>query len=703
MSDILPWPLVPVGGYRPLKLLGRGGYGIVYLGSRDSGEQAAVKLLRTDRFDSGQAQQRFVREIEQLSRVSGPCVASILDADPEAPIPWIATEYIEGPTLQKFIEANGPCTGPDLYRLAVRTAEALTGIHAAGVIHRDLKPENILLASEGPRVIDFGISRALESTGMLPSMPLGSVGYAAPEQLKDVPLSPRTDVFAWGAVMVFAATGRKAFPAAEKLAWMHQVMNREPETYGVREPLLSVVLSCLDKRPERRPTSARLMQTLVESHSSGGWTRLTGEVAAAGTGREPSSTRLTPTRLFTTRPMTDLQDGSPESPAPSSREETARGEATVNPHTHQRRPHRPHALAHSLARTVTDLARAGLPTVSNDLLAKAHTVHLHDVHLPEGMSFIEELNWACLPVPRGGGLLVSAQGTRWRPADHLLAEAGGPVPRELWFTAAANASGEVGPADVAMNALRMDEYEIALSILIQASEHDDLAARGLLGLLSAQARDYRRAEPLLREVVGENGSAAYRFELGALLHRTGRVDEAEQWYLDAAESGSGRAMAHLGMLYSQRAEEEQAQHWLRQSAESAEDPLGMVLWSFDLSLRGRPADARHWYDRALEESGPQVLVEAGDLLRDLGNPEAEDFYRAAARHDEDFGHERWEQTHRKGADTVQLHVPRAATGNGHPTEPDWYIRQVARDEVSQVFTEFFGNDGPWVEPNGKGP
>ncbi|WP_304450791.1 serine/threonine-protein kinase [Nocardiopsis sp. YSL2] len=271
-----------VGEYRLVRSLGRGGFGEVFLGERPDGTLAAVKLLHTAWAEDTDMRRRFTAEVEQARRVSGFCIAAILDADPEAEQPWIATEYIDGPTLQQAVAAQGPRTGSALQRLAVSTATALAAIHAAGVVHRDLKPDNIMLAPDGPRVIDFGIARAVEATSVTASGVIGTVGYMAPEQLEGARLTAAVDLFAWGSVMVFAATAHQAFPGPTQASRIARILSSEPDTGGVPEPLATVVRACLDKDPERRPDAAALMDHLV-----------TGRLLAVG------ASRIHSTRAYT--------------------------------------------------------------------------------------------------------------------------------------------------------------------------------------------------------------------------------------------------------------------------------------------------------------------------------------------------------------------------------------------------------------------
>ncbi|MBR8741746.1 serine/threonine-protein kinase, partial [Nocardiopsis sp. MG754419] len=252
-----------VGRYRLVRRLGRGGFGEVFLGETEDGARAAIKLLHASWSRDQDMRRRFAAEVEQARSVSGFCVAEILDADAEADQPWIASEYIDGPTLQQAVSTGGPRAGGDLLRLAVSTATALAAIHASGVVHRDLKPDNIMLAPDGPRVIDFGIARALESTSVTASGIVGTVGYMAPEQLEGMRVGTPVDVFSWGAVMVFAATGREAFPGPSQAARIARVLGGEPDTGDLSGALLATVLACLDKDPEARPDARTLLGHLV--------------------------------------------------------------------------------------------------------------------------------------------------------------------------------------------------------------------------------------------------------------------------------------------------------------------------------------------------------------------------------------------------------------------------------------------------------
>ncbi|MFL1379020.1 serine/threonine-protein kinase [Nocardiopsis protaetiae] len=280
-----------VGGYRLVRSLGRGGFGEVFLGEAGDGGRAAVKVLHASWAGDAEMRRRFAAEVEQARRVSGFCIAAILDADPEAAQPWIATEFIDGPTLHRAVAQDGPRRGADLQRLAVNTATALAAIHAAGVVHRDLKPENIMLAADGPRVIDFGIARAVEATSVTASGIIGTVGYMAPEQLEGARLTSAVDVFSWGAVMVHAATGRSAFPGPTRASRIVRVLSGEPDLEGVPGELRETVRICLDKDPRRRPDA----RTLVDHLITGAPLRALPEPTVV----DPGEGRLAPTLPYT--------------------------------------------------------------------------------------------------------------------------------------------------------------------------------------------------------------------------------------------------------------------------------------------------------------------------------------------------------------------------------------------------------------------
>ncbi|GAB1820248.1 serine/threonine-protein kinase [Herbidospora sp. RD11066] len=249
--------------------IGEGGQGTVYLGTNPSGERAAVKLLHVKFTGDAMARARFARELRAAERVASFCTARVVGADLEGDNPYIASEYIDGPSLREKIDESGPLTGDDLERLAVGTATALTAIHQAGIVHRDFKPDNVLLATEGPRVVDFGIARILDSTGTITSRAIGTPAYMAPEQVSGDDVGAYTDVFAWGATIAYAATGQAAFGAKSIAAVLNRILNHEIDLTPLPEPLKSVVAASVSKRPADRPTMGQILLRLLGHPETG--------------------------------------------------------------------------------------------------------------------------------------------------------------------------------------------------------------------------------------------------------------------------------------------------------------------------------------------------------------------------------------------------------------------------------------------------
>jgi serine/threonine protein kinase len=233
--------------------------GVVYLGIAKDGAQAAIKVLRPELADDPEFRVRFRREVAMLTRVNGLCTVRVLDADTESAGPFLATEYADGPSLAEYISLHGPL-GPDMLQgLAVGLAEALTAIHAAGVIHRDLKPGNVLLTQAGPKVIDFGIAQALDSTFLTKTgMTIGSPGFMAPEQIQGQAGQP-ADVFAWGLTVAYAATGQSPFGAGPSDAMLYRIMHETPDVSGVPEQLRPIVEGALLKEPADRLTAQDIL------------------------------------------------------------------------------------------------------------------------------------------------------------------------------------------------------------------------------------------------------------------------------------------------------------------------------------------------------------------------------------------------------------------------------------------------------------
>ncbi|WP_326611014.1 serine/threonine-protein kinase [Streptomyces scopuliridis] len=259
------------GRYLLESALGSGGMGVVHLATSASGLRLAVKVIHTNHASDPEFRARFRQEVAAARRVSGAFTAPVVDADPEAERPWMATLFIDGPTLSERVKRNGPLDAEELIRLGAGLAEGLRDIHRAGVVHRDLKPSNVLLASDGPKVIDFGISRPTDSdlrteTGKL----IGTPPFMAPEQFqRPREVGPAADVFAMGAVLVHAATGRGPFDSDSPYIVAYQVVHNEPDLAGVPEKLLPLITRCLAKEPADRPTPDEMMAALRPSSVPG--------------------------------------------------------------------------------------------------------------------------------------------------------------------------------------------------------------------------------------------------------------------------------------------------------------------------------------------------------------------------------------------------------------------------------------------------
>ncbi|MER5619445.1 serine/threonine-protein kinase [Streptosporangium sp. NPDC002544] len=260
-----------VGDYRLTGVLGEGGQGVVYLGQAPSGQPVAVKTLHARMVADPAARERFLCEAEITRRVAAFCTARVIDAGIARDRPYLVSEYVRGPSLDELIAQDGPRTGGGLDRLAITTLTALAAIHRAGIVHRDFKPSNVIMGQEGPVVIDFGIARLLEhsTTG---SALIGTPAYLSPEQLSGHPAGAASDVFAWAATMVYAATGHPAFSGAIPVVVINAIVTREPDLAGAPDRLRPLLAACLAKDPAARPGITDLFtalthETPIKDHS----------------------------------------------------------------------------------------------------------------------------------------------------------------------------------------------------------------------------------------------------------------------------------------------------------------------------------------------------------------------------------------------------------------------------------------------------
>ncbi|GIH07143.1 hypothetical protein Rhe02_52100 [Rhizocola hellebori] len=247
-----------VGGYRVLGRLGEGGMGRVYYGLSQCSRPLAIKVIRPEFAAVADFRARFTREINAVRTVGGFWTASIVDADADAAAPWLATEFIAGPTLQAAASAQ-PLDQATCRALLVRLAEALQSIHDAHLIHRDLKPGNVILAADGPRVIDFGIARAFVDPQHTRTATIGTAAYMSPEQIRGGALGPASDMFALGATIAYAGTGHGPFDHHSVETTIYRVLSEPPDLHGIPAELRSLLGRCLDKDPAARPTPRQVI------------------------------------------------------------------------------------------------------------------------------------------------------------------------------------------------------------------------------------------------------------------------------------------------------------------------------------------------------------------------------------------------------------------------------------------------------------
>ncbi|MFF3321212.1 protein kinase [Streptomyces sp. NPDC002889] len=279
MQPLDPGEPRSIGAYRLLGRLGAGGMGRVYLGRSAGGRTVAVKIVHPHFSLDEEFRARFRREVAAARRVGGEWTAPVLDADPDATLPWVATGYVAGPPLSQAVADHGPLPDGVVRALGAGLAQALAAVHALDLVHRDVKPSNVLLTLEGPRLIDFGIARATEGTASLTStgVSVGSPGYMSPEQILGKGVTGAADVFSLGAVLAYAATGEAPFPGDSSAALLYRVVHGEPELGSLDGEMRGLVAGCLAKDPAARPTPDEIVARLAPD----------GVAAMIGVGRLP--------------------------------------------------------------------------------------------------------------------------------------------------------------------------------------------------------------------------------------------------------------------------------------------------------------------------------------------------------------------------------------------------------------------------------
>jgi hypothetical protein len=301
-----------IAGYALRARLGSGGMGNVYLSFTRGSRPVALKVVRKEFADDPEFRRRFRMEVAAAQRVQGLFTAPVVDADPDAPVPWLAIAYIAGPALSHAVAEYGPLPEASVFRLLGGVAEGLAAVHAAGLVHRDLKPANVLLAADGPRVIDFGIAHAVDATSLTGSgAVLGTPAFMTPEQVAGKPVSSATDVFALGHLVAFAATGHSVFGDGHFSSLVYRIMQQEPDLSGCPESLRDFAGQCLAKDPAQRPDLAEIMvfaksglagQTMQLANGSWLPEPVAGTLAAYDTSAAPAAVLRAPAATVTVGP-----------------------------------------------------------------------------------------------------------------------------------------------------------------------------------------------------------------------------------------------------------------------------------------------------------------------------------------------------------------------------------------------------------------
>ncbi len=259
-----------LGRYWVLGVLGEGGMGTVYYGYAEDSRPVAIKVVKTEHAENTEFRERFRREADNARRVALFSTAQVLDFNVDAPRPFLVTEFISGPTLAQWVREHGAMTGSNLEQLAVAVAIALQAIHNAGIVHRDLKPSNVLMSPTGPRVIDFGIARALDASARFSrgTSRIGTLGYMAPEQIRGKEITPSADVFAWGGITAFAGTGNQPFGTGDEVTLMYRTLDEEPILNGLEPTLRPLVERAMHKEPTERPAVRDILDSLLNKRNA---------------------------------------------------------------------------------------------------------------------------------------------------------------------------------------------------------------------------------------------------------------------------------------------------------------------------------------------------------------------------------------------------------------------------------------------------
>jgi tetratricopeptide (TPR) repeat protein len=516
--------------------------GRVFLGRSAGGRPVAVKIIRDDLASDPDFRVRFGREVAAAKRVGGLFTALVIDTDVDSPVPWLATAYVAGPSLADAVNEHGPLPPASVLSLAEALAEGLSAIHAAGLVHRDLKPSNVLLADDGPRVIDFGISRAAEASVLTRTgLAVGTPGFMSPEQAEGGEIGPASDVFSLGGVLVFAATGVAPFGTGSTAALLYRVVHSTPQLDAVAPPVRLIAERCLAKDPGQRPAPAELLAELGDVDFTTNWL--------------PTGVLQGPAQDVPPNPMNTLS--SPQR-VPTERVEISPGTATMMTT----------ALAHIQAGD--DLCRRGryasaeteyrLALVEDSELARAHAglaIALSEMNRDaeaepsahEAVRLDPELGIAHAGL---GGVLGGLK--RYPEAETECRTAIRLDPACAWaynYLAVISSRTERIPEAEA-------EYRKAIQLdpALWVAHHN-------IGLFLSTTK-YSEAEAAFREAIRLNPSyAGTLVGLGGVLRATKRYPEAEEMYRAAIRLDPANAVAHNGLSIvfgqTQRYREEEAE------------------------------------------------------------------------------------------------------------------------------------------------
>ena len=588
-----------LGAYSVVARLGEGGMGAVFLGRSPGGRPVAIKTVRPEFAADAVFRRRFAVEVEAARRVGGFYTAQVVDADVEGDQPWLVTAYVPGPSLAEAVTAHGPLPARTVRALGAGLAEGLAAIHACGLVHRDLKPGNVILAADGPRVIDFGIAKAMDVTAVTANGVVGTPAFMSPEQARSADVGPASDVFSLGAVLAFALTGGSPFGSGPIAAVVYRLVQEEPDLTGVPVEFRELVAACLAKDPRARPTVARLLEVLGGADLAEGWVPepVAAMIATHADGAASAGTRVdggppTGTRVY---------DDAPEPRVP--------GPVAAEPAGTDRRPR---LFGRRKTRSAKALLASGVRHSKKGDVSAARRDLRQAADLGTGSTRAEAL-WHL-------GMLAKDEGDT-EGADALFHESiatGDP----FYVAASLYALYEA--------ARRQGRFDEARRYLEKTAEtrHPDWGpmAAWRLGLLLRdigeidKAVDWLQRAALTTSRMAAPGAA---FDLGVIEEQRGDTLAARRWYEHAiawdSPDQSPKAMLNLGVMLRET-DLPQARTWLERAAatdHSLAAPWAALTLGSMAQGHGDIRSARHWLTKAAAGPNVEVARMAGSRLQQL--------------------------------------------------------------------------------------